>query len=274
LQEAVQGKLTKQAPTDKPATELLKRIKAEKEKLIKAGKLKKEKELPPITTEEIPFELPEGWVWCRLGEITKNVDYGTSEKANPTGDVPVLRMGNVQEAKIVLSNLKYVRKTIRDLPRLFLKKDDLIFNRTNSYELVGKCGIFEGEDDEYTLASYLIRLSVLKELVSINFINSYINSRICRTTQIEPQITQQTGQANFSGSKLKNILFPLPPFAEQQLIVAKVQQLQQQLSQLDAQIQQSRQYADQLLQSVLKEAFEEKGKVYELSEEQLNMVAE
>ena len=67
LQEAVQGKLTKQDPTDEPATELLKRIKAEKEKLIKAGKLKKEKELPAITEDEIPFELPEGWVWCRLG---------------------------------------------------------------------------------------------------------------------------------------------------------------------------------------------------------------
>ena len=71
LQEAVQGKLTKQDPTDEPATELLKRIKAEKEKLIKAGKLKKEKELPPITEDEIPFELPEGWGWCRLEEVTK-----------------------------------------------------------------------------------------------------------------------------------------------------------------------------------------------------------
>lgn len=69
LQEAVQGKLTKQAPTDEPATELLKRIKAEKEKLLKAGKLKKEKELPQITEDQIPFELPEGWVWCRLEGI-------------------------------------------------------------------------------------------------------------------------------------------------------------------------------------------------------------
>jgi type I restriction enzyme, S subunit len=66
LKKAVQGKLTKQNPTGEPATELLKRIKAEKEKLIKAGKLKKEKELPPITENEIPFKLPEGWIWCRL----------------------------------------------------------------------------------------------------------------------------------------------------------------------------------------------------------------
>src|SRR5205814_84561 len=68
LQEAVQGKLIKQNKNDEPASELLKRIKAEKEKLIKQGKLKKEKPLPPITENEIPYQLPEGWVWCRLGE--------------------------------------------------------------------------------------------------------------------------------------------------------------------------------------------------------------
>jgi len=79
LQEAGQGKLTKQDPTDEPATALLKRIKAQKEKIIKEGRLKKEKELPPITEDEIPFELPEGWVWCRLGEcgVTQN-------RSNPT----------------------------------------------------------------------------------------------------------------------------------------------------------------------------------------------
>jgi type I restriction enzyme S subunit len=179
----------------------------------------------------------------------------------------------VQESKIILNNLKYVHKNIKDLPRLFLKNRDIIFNRTNSYELVGKCGIFEGDDDEYTFASYLIRLSVPSQLISIYYVNFYINSKVCRETQIEPQITQQTGQANFSGSKLKNILFPLPPLTEQHRIVAKVHQLQQQLNQLESQVQQSREYAEQLLQAVLKEAFEEKGAVYE-ENEMVTMAAE
>lgn len=78
LQEAVQGKLTQQDPTDEPATELLKRIKAEKEKLVKEGKLKKEKELPSIIEDEILFELPAGWIWCRLNEI---------RQINPRNDV-------------------------------------------------------------------------------------------------------------------------------------------------------------------------------------------
>jgi type I restriction enzyme, S subunit len=267
LQEAVQGKLIKQDPKEEPATELLKRIKAEKESLIKEGKLKKERELPPVTEDEIPFELPKGWVWCRLGTFTNNVDYGTSEKASETGEIPILRMGNVQEGLVLVNNLKYVRKSIKDLPRLYLKKRDIVFNRTNSYELVGKCGIFEGEDDEYTLASYLIRMSIPHHLVSVDYVNYYINSTVCRATQIEPQITQQTGQANFSGSKLKEILFPLPPFSEQERIVAKVQDLQQQLSRLEAQIGQSRQYAHQLLQMVLKEAFASREEKYVVNEE-------
>lgn len=78
LQEAVQGKLTTQEETDEPASELLKRIKAEKAKLVKEGKLKKEKELPPITDAEIPFALPKGWVWCRLGDLIHIMDSGWS----------------------------------------------------------------------------------------------------------------------------------------------------------------------------------------------------
>src|SRR5207253_2944822 len=137
-----------------------------------------------ITEDEIPFELPEGWAWCRLGELAISVDYGTSEKATITGDVPILRMGNVQEGRVVLTNLKYVSRTIKDLPRLFLKSRDIIFNRTNSYELVGKCGIFECEDGEYTLASYLIRVSIPLKFISVDYVNYYINSNICRITQI------------------------------------------------------------------------------------------
>ena len=273
LKEAVEGKLTKQDPTDEPATELLKRIIADKKVQIKAGKLKKEKGLPPISEDELPFELPRGWVWVRFGEICHNVDYGTSEKATEMGEIPILRMGNVHEGKVVLTNLKYVKRGIKDLPRLFLKNGDLIFNRTNSYELVGKCGIYEGIDNIYTLASYLIRVSVPKQFILTEYVNFYINSNICRLTQIEPQITQQTGQANFSGSKLKSILFPLPPFLEQQRIVSKAQQLQKQLSQLEAQVQQSRRYAQQLFQSVLREAFSQNSKSYKKEYKELSTIA-
>ncbi|SIQ99540.1 restriction endonuclease subunit S [Pontibacter lucknowensis] len=261
LQLAVQGKLTatwrKYNPTTEPASELLKRIQAEKAQLVKEKKIKKEKPLEPISEDEVPYTLPEGWVWCRFGDVAKEMAYGTSEKTNDFSEVPVLRMGNItSDGKVLYHNLKFISPTIKDLPRLYLKKYDLVFNRTNSYELVGKSGVFDKNDDEFTLASYLIKATLFLDDVDVFYINNYINSSVCRQTQIEPQITQQTNQANFSGSKLKDILVPLPPHTEQEAIVAKVDQLMQLCDKLEKQIQQSKQEAEALMQSVVQEALQ------------------
>jgi len=253
LREAMQGKLVPQNPADGNAKVLLQKIKAEKEKLIAGKKLKKEKELPPIKEEEIPFEIPENWVWCRLGEISSDLSYGTSEKADVVGEVPVLRMGNITlEGKILYSNLKYVSSEISDLPKLYLQNGDLVFNRTNSYELVGKSGVFENTEP-YTLASYLIRVRFFSPVHS-KFIANYINSKICRETQLEPQIIQQNGQANFNGTKLSNIIIPLPPIEEQNRIVKKLEDLMQHCNDLEASIKQSELQNEKLLQQVLREA--------------------
>ncbi len=253
LQDAVQGKLVEQNKKEEPARELLKKIKAEKEKLIAEKKLKKEKELPPIKPEEIPFEIPENWVWCRLGEITSDVSYGTSEKSDLVGEIPVLRMGNItSDGEICYSNLKYVSSKISDLPKLYLQNGDLIFNRTNSYELVGKSGVFENLE-QYTLASYLIRVRFFYPINS-KFLANYINSKVCRETQLEPQIIQQNGQANFNGTKLSNIIVPLPPITEQNRIIQKLELLKQHCNELEVSIKQSESQNEKLLQQVLREA--------------------
>jgi type I restriction enzyme S subunit len=258
LREAMQGKLVPQDSTDEPAEILLEKIKAEKEKLVAEKRIRRDKPLPPINPEEIPFEIPSNWTWCRLGEISNNVEYGTSEKGDlNSNDIAVLRMNNIQSGKVVLENLKYVKATIEDLPRLYLKNNDLLFNRTNSYELVGKAGVFKGESDKLTFASYLIRVQ-FSDLVSVDFANYYINSIQCRETQIEPDIIQQNGQANFNGTKLKNIIVPLPPLAEQERIVAKLEKLMRFCDELEANIRQGIKNADQLLQTALKEALEPK----------------
>ncbi len=255
LREAMQGKLVPQDPTDEPASVLLEKIKAEKARLIQEKKIKKDKPLPPIKEEEIPFDIPENWVWCRLGEIVYDQSYGTSSKADLSGDVPVLRMGNITtDGKILYSNLKYVSQKIKDLPNLYLENGDLVFNRTNSYELVGKCGVFYN-DESYTLASYLIRIRLGKFSIP-NFFSNYINSSLCRETQIEPSIIQQNGQANFNGTKLSNIITPLPPLSEQKRIVAKLDELMQYCDDLVASIQASQQQNERLLQQVLREALE------------------
>lgn len=259
LQEAIQGKLTADwraaNPDVEPASQLLKRIQAEKARLIAEKKLRKEKPLPKITPSEIPFAIPEGWEWCRLGSIAIDVSYGTSQKAHLEAEgVPVLRMGNItSDGTLSYSNLKYVSPKIRDLPRLFLESGDIVFNRTNSYELVGKSAVFRNEKP-FTLASYLIRVRLFESLVP-EYTAYFINSEICRTEFIEPDVIQQNGQANFNGTKLKTIPIPLPPLAEQAAIVERVEALMTTCRALETEIEQSRTHAAHLLQAVLKEAF-------------------
>jgi type I restriction enzyme S subunit len=162
-------------------------------------------------------------------------------------------MGNItSEGEILYSNLKYVSSEISDLPKLYLQNGDLVFNRTNSYELVGKSAVFENSEP-YTLASYLIRVRFL-ELIKSNYIASYINSKVCRETQLEPQIIQQNGQANFNGTKLSNILIPLPPLSEQIRIVQKLDELMQTCNDLEVSIKESQTQNEKLLQQVLREA--------------------
>jgi type I restriction enzyme S subunit len=259
LQEAIQGKLTADwraaNPNVEPASELLQHIQAEKDRLIAEKKIRKEKTLPEITPEEIPFEIPDGWEWCRLGNTAIEAAYGTSQKAHLEPDgVPVLRMGNVTlDGHLTLDSLKYVSPDIKDLPRLYLESGDLVFNRTNSLELVGKSAVFR-EESPFTLASYLIRVRLFTEL-SPEYFAGYLNSTVCRTEFIEPGVIQQNGQANFNGTKLKNIPVPLPPLAEQAAIVERVEALMATCRELEAEIERSRTHAADLLQAVLKEAF-------------------
>ena len=254
LQLAVMGKLVPQNANDEPAAVLLERIKKEKERLVKEGKVKKEKSLPAIKDDEIPFDLPIGWEWVRLGELAKVIEYGTSEKSSELrDDVPVFRMNNVQEGKIIFENLKYVSATIKDLPRLYLQHGDLLFNRTNSYELVGKTGVFKGISNQYTFASYLIKISLMLEYISPDFINTAINSAYFRQTQINPEITQQCGQANFNGTKLKNTLIPLPPLAEQKRIVTKVDKLMKLCDELETKLTQTQTEREKIINAAVKQ---------------------
>lgn len=254
LQQAVEGKLCEQDPNDEPASVLLEKIKAEKERLIAEKKIKKQKPLPPISDEEKPFALPNGWEWCGLGDILIANEYGTSQKADVlNGTIPVLRMNNIKSnGEMCYSNLKYVGEDIKDLPKLYLEKGDILFNRTNSYDLVGKTGLFE-ENSRYTFASYLIRLRIYG--INNRYVHLCMNSNYYRTTQIEPYIVQQNGQANYNGTKVASTLIPIPPLKEQNKIVRKVYSLMQLYNALEEEIQSAKKYASQLMEAVLQEEF-------------------
>ncbi|HET7117860.1 MAG TPA: restriction endonuclease subunit S [Hanamia sp.] len=272
LQEAVQGKLTKQNAKDEPATELLKRIKAEKQKLIKAGKLKKEKELPSITEDEIPFELPEGWVWCRLYEV--GILKRGKSKHRPRNDrnlfingtYPFIQTGEVSQAKKQNGLITSINGYYNEVG---LKQSEMQKQGTLCITIAANIAEYGFLNIDACVPDSIVCFNAVDEVIS-KYVSYFINVSKDMLEQFAPS----TAQKNINLGILSELKFPLPPLAEQHHIVAKVQQLQQQLSQLETQVQQSREYAQQLLQSVLREAFEEKGKVYEMGEEKAWMVAE
>lgn len=223
LQLAVMGKLVPQDPNDVPSGQLINEIESDKKQWVKEGKLKKSKPSSRIAMDEIPFTLPESWLWVRIEDIAEAIDYGTSQK---TGDdsslVPVYRMGNIVDGRLIDDGFKYLPDDIDDLPKLYLKRNDILFNRTNSYELVGKSALYAGQNNRATFASYLIRVRLCEERLQPKFFSIAMNAPYFRSTQIEPEIVQQCGQANFNGTKLSLCLVPLPPSNEQGRIVEKI----------------------------------------------------
>ena len=146
LQSAIQGKLTEQLATDDKVEDLLQAIKEEKEFLIKEKKIKKQKPLPEITEEEIPFEIPENWRWVRLGEISLlniGLTFKPTEISNE-GTI-VLRSSNIKNGKIDLSDIVRINKEI-PVSKLAKKNDLLICVRNGSKKLVGKTAIIENDN--------------------------------------------------------------------------------------------------------------------------------
>ncbi|HCQ50237.1 MAG TPA: restriction endonuclease subunit S [Achromobacter sp.] len=253
LQLAVMGKLVPRNLDDKPASELLQEIEAEKQRLVKNGKIKKPKPVPSIAQADEPFPVPDNWRWVRIAELAESVDYGTSQKTcDDSSLVPVYRMGNIVDGRLVDEGFKYISPKIDELPRLFLQPNDILFNRTNSYELVGKSARYTGHADQATFASYLIRVRLLDALLSPVFMNLAMNAPYFRSTQIEPEIVQQCGQANFNGTKLSLCAVPLPPLAEQHRIVARINQLMALCDSLEQQINATTDKQTELLSNLIR----------------------
>ncbi len=190
------------------------------------------------------------WKKSTLEQYIQEINYGTSEKTKDFGKIPVFRMGDIQEGKLTFNNFKYLDK-IND-EKLILKKGDLLFNRTNSAELVGKSAVFNHEGS-YSFASYIIKVRFDTSLDS-NFICYYINSPKGRNWA-KTQISQQVGQANINGTKLKNLPFPLPTLSEQQRIVEEIEKRFAVADELEKAVNDGLEKAEKLKQSILKKAF-------------------
>ncbi len=210
-----------QDPNDEPASVLLERIKTEKERLIKEGKIKRSKKSGSSDTlhyENVPFEVPSSWVWCRLEDIVCELKYGTSEKSSSVGKIAVLRMGNITNVGTIdYSNLVYSSND-EDIEQYSLEKDDLLFNRTNSSEWVGKTAIYK-EEQPAIYAGYLIRIRPL--LISSDYLNTVMNSGYYRDWCYDVK-TDAVNQSNINAQKLSQLMIPIPPLKEQGRIVAEM----------------------------------------------------
>lgn len=259
LKAAVEGKLTEKWREEhkdeiEPASELLKRILEERRRKWEAehpGKKYKEPTSPD--TDGLP-ELPEGWTPATISQLALKVQYGSSKKAiaGPEG-IPVLRMGNILDGKLHLASLKYLPENHDEFPELLLRDGDLLFNRTNSFDLVGKSAVYHGVPSPCSFASYLIRVRFHKS-ISSDFLAYFINSSYGRAW-IARVVSQQVGQANVNGTKLQALTVFLPPAQEQRIIVEEVERYLSVAEAAESMVNSELKRAEKLGQSILKQAF-------------------
>ena len=240
LQRAMEGKLVPQDPNDEPASELLKRIKAEKEKLIKEGKIKRDKNETEIfrgddglhyekfqdgsvKQVDVPYEIPESWEWGRLSSVVtlingdRGKNYPSKDKLFSKGDIPFVNAGNINNNSIVQDNLLYLSQSQYDaLGSGKLQHGDIVYCIRGS---LGKNGLFTMPKG--AIASSLIILRIIGDKsLNTDYFLSYLNSELCKNEILK--FDNGTAQPNLSGQNLSKFLIPIPPFEEQLRIISMI----------------------------------------------------
>ena len=231
LQEAVQGKLVPQDPSDEPAEALLERIRAEKRRLIKEGKIKKDKHESVIfrrdnshyekldgmercIDDELPFEIPESWAWVRWGAITESIQYGYNAPAKQEGRIRMVRISDIHENTVAWSSVPFCDIDDSDIPTYLLQANDILFARTGG--TVGKSFLVSEVPCESIYAGYLIRTRY-SSLLCPQYLKYFMESPLY--WQQLKSGTTATAQPNCNGQTLAKMLLPLPPANEQLRIV-------------------------------------------------------
>ena len=231
LQEAVQGKLVPQDPSDEPAEALLERIRAKKQQLIKEGKIKKDKHESVIfrrdnshyekldgmercIDDELPFEIPESWAWVRWGAIAESIQYGYNAPAKQEGRIRMVRISDIHENTVAWSSVPFCDIDDSDIPTYLLQANDILFARTGG--TVGKSFLVSEVPCESIYAGYLIRTRY-SSLLCPQYLKYFMESPLY--WQQLKSGTTATAQPNCNGQTLAKMLLPLPPANEQLRIV-------------------------------------------------------
>lgn len=224
LQMAIQGKLVEQRPEEGTGEELFKQIQAEKQELIKSGKIKKQKALAEIIEDEIPFDIPDSWRWVQFGELY-SLSNGTASRGSKDGfEYPVLRLADLSKNMIDTSNVRKIKLTDKEFASHRVQEDDLIFIRVNGSKVrVATAFRYTGKDT-ISYCDHLFCGHKYSTLVYANYIMFVFNCPSTRK-QLLPEIKTTAGQNTISQGSMAKILLPLPPLAEQKRIVAKLEEI-------------------------------------------------
>lgn len=270
LQEAIQGKLTadwrkknpyKKGNPDYDAESLLAFISSVKEKLIVEGKIKKQKPLASINREEVPFDLPLGWVWCRLGQVIRNPPrngYSPKEVNYPT-KIKTLKLGATTWGSFNALEYKYIDENISANSVFWLKPNDILIQRSNSIDYVGVSAIYTGKVNEFIYPDLMMKLEIVDPL-SVSFSHTVLSAPFNREYFRKNAKGAQKSMPKINQGIVNDTFFPLPPIAEQQAIVSRVEKLLVILGELEKQVGSRKKQVEELMQTVLREAFEGGGR--------------
>jgi type I restriction enzyme S subunit len=239
LQLAVRGLLVPQDPQDEPASGLLKKIRAEKDKLILEGKIKRDKPLPPIAEDEQPFELPQGWEWAQTGDLVNGSEAGWSPTCigSPRrgGHWGVLKVSAVSWGAFDANANKELPADLAPRPEYEVQDGDFLLSRANTEELVARSVVVGKAEPLLMLSDKIIRLDV-SSLMNRDFLNLCNNTNNARAHYIANASGTSSSMKNVSREVVLRTPIPLPPLAEQSRIVTRVAQLRRLCADLRARL--------------------------------------
>ncbi|MBY7790005.1 restriction endonuclease subunit S [Vibrio fluvialis] len=258
LQLAVMGKLVPQDPNDEPAAELLKRIAEEKAQLVKEKKIKKQKALPPIAEDEKPFEQPNGWEWCRLGDLELSSEAGWSPKCLDTprseDNWGVLKVSAVTWNQYNPMENKELPNSLAPREHLEVQDGDFLISRANTADLVAKAVIVPNDSPTHLMMSDKIIRFRFSDKVSSHYINLFNNSQFARNYYSQVAGGTSSSMKNVSREQIKNLLICLPPVATQTAIIDIVGCFFDICEQLKQKVQENQITQFQLTDAIVKQA--------------------
>lgn len=255
IQEAIKGELVPQDESDEPASVLLKMIKVEKERLIKEKIIKKAKELPPIPEEEKPYELPSGWEWVRLGNLVSKVGSGSTPKGGSKVyqeyGIKFIRSQNVYNDSLRLDDIAFIPEEIHEkMKGTQVLPNDLLLNITGGS--IGRCSLVPQNFDTANVNQHVSIIRLIKGL-NIRYFHKVLISGYIQNLIMDVQVGMS--REGLSKEKIELFPIPLPPLAEQERIVAKLDELMAHCNQLEAKTEEMKNYTMKLFEAILKEAF-------------------